>query len=92
VNFAENGFNVISVSRTRDKVSAINQGSCYLKGAADSALARAACLRRRAASPHTENKCAKNLDFFCCAQLRSTAPSEAANTDPDDEIESNLVG
>ena len=31
VNFAENGFNVIGVSRTRDKVSAINQGSCYLK-------------------------------------------------------------
>ena len=31
VNFAQNGFNVIGVSRTRDKVSAINQGSCYLK-------------------------------------------------------------
>jgi nucleotide sugar dehydrogenase len=31
VNFAENGFNVIGVSRTRDKVNAINQGSCYLK-------------------------------------------------------------
>jgi len=31
VNFAENGFNVIGVSRTREKVSAINQGSCYLK-------------------------------------------------------------
>ena len=31
VNFAENGFNVIGVSRTRDKVSAINQGFCYLK-------------------------------------------------------------
>jgi len=31
VNFAENGFNVIGVSRTRNKVNAINQGSCYLK-------------------------------------------------------------
>ena len=31
VNFAENGFNVIGVSRTSDKVSAINQGCCYLK-------------------------------------------------------------
>ena len=31
VNFAENGFNVIGVSRTREKVSAINQGFCYLK-------------------------------------------------------------
>jgi nucleotide sugar dehydrogenase len=31
INFAENGFNVIGVSRTRDKVSAINQGFCYLK-------------------------------------------------------------
>ena len=31
MNFAENGFNVIGVSRTLDKVSAINQGSCYLK-------------------------------------------------------------
>ena len=31
VNFAENGFNVIGVSRTRDKVNAINQGFCYLK-------------------------------------------------------------
>ena len=31
VNFAENGFDVICVSRSRDKVSAINQGSCYLK-------------------------------------------------------------
>jgi nucleotide sugar dehydrogenase len=31
VNFAENGFNVIGVSRTHDKVNAINQGACYLK-------------------------------------------------------------
>ncbi|MGZ4869972.1 MAG: nucleotide sugar dehydrogenase [Halobacteriota archaeon] len=31
VNFAENGFHVIGVSRTLAKVSAINQGSCYLK-------------------------------------------------------------
>jgi nucleotide sugar dehydrogenase len=31
VNFAENGFSVIGVTRTPSKVSAINQGSCYLK-------------------------------------------------------------
>jgi len=31
VNFAENGFSVIGVSRTREKVNAINQGCCYLK-------------------------------------------------------------
>jgi nucleotide sugar dehydrogenase len=31
VNFAENGFNVIGVNRTPEKVEVINRGGCYLK-------------------------------------------------------------
>jgi len=30
VNFAENGFRVIGVNRTPEKVSALNNGACYL--------------------------------------------------------------
>jgi len=31
VNFAEHGFKVIGVNRTREKVDLINRGGCYLK-------------------------------------------------------------
>ncbi len=54
VNFAENGFNVIGVSRTREKVSAINQGSCYLKDLnIDERVARVVRLKKLTATTDT---------------------------------------
>ena len=54
VNFAENGFNVVGVSRTRDKVSAINRGSCYLKDLnIDERVARAVRRKKLTATTDT---------------------------------------